>query len=38
LTAASGAILDLAGGGSFTGKIQGAGTLRLDGANPHFSR
>jgi hypothetical protein len=33
LTAASGAILDLAGGGSFTGKIQGAGTLRLDGAN-----
>jgi hypothetical protein len=33
LAAASGAILDLAGGGSFTGAIKGVGTLQLDGAN-----
>jgi hypothetical protein len=34
LAAASGAVLNLAGGGSFSGIIEGAGTLRLDGAKP----
>jgi hypothetical protein len=33
LKAGSGAVLDLAGGGLFSGAIQGSGTLQLDGAN-----
>ncbi len=36
LTVASGAVLELTDGGSFTGNIHGAGTLQLDGGNAFF--